>query len=344
MANLENALVDQNERVGLPISENGGFLGTKFNEKVSTEQALKLSGLDYIVKSEPHSTIENYRDFYFEHENGKKDYFHSTNKSYKVIQNLDVANFIESMSKDFPSAEWYSMGSVHNDTSVFMQMRVKELDLILDPNGANDVTEFYLMGRSSHNGRYSLLLGMLMNRLFCSNQLPSLSSNENLITKKHTDRVFDNVHKSINVFSMAQNNLKTISGVANKLYSTKADFGDVQKIFDTLTPMPELKYDKGIETPRSKGSITQWENKRDLLHDVWQGKTNRGKTMDNLENNGWKVLQTLVELGDKFGGKGDVKARMTSELFNNDRQQKRQDWLNGTLNHFELDVKDYVVV
>ena len=35
---------------------------------------------------------------------------------------------------------------------------------------------------------------------------------------------------------------------------------------------------------------------------------------------------------------------MTSELFNNDRQQKRQDWLNGTLNHFELDVKDYVVV
>ena len=108
--------------------------------------------------------------------------------------------------------------------------------------------------------------------------------------------------------------------------------------------MPELKFEKGIETPRSKGAITQWENKRDLLHDVWNGKTNRGKTMDNLEDNGWKVLQTLVELGDKFGGKGDVKARMTSELFNNDRQQKRQDWLNGTLNHFELDVKDYVVV
>ena len=78
MTNLENALVDQNERIGLPISENGGFLGTKFNQKVSTEQALKLSGLDYIVKSEPHSTIENYRDFYFERENGKKDYFHST--------------------------------------------------------------------------------------------------------------------------------------------------------------------------------------------------------------------------------------------------------------------------
>ena len=107
MANLENAIIDQNETIGLPVSENGGFLGTKFNQKVSTEQALKLSGLDYIVKSEPHSTIENYRDFYFERENGKKDYFHSTNKSYKVIQNLDVANFIENMSKDFPSAEWY---------------------------------------------------------------------------------------------------------------------------------------------------------------------------------------------------------------------------------------------
>ena len=73
MTNLENALVDQNERIGLPISENGGFLGTKFNQKVSTEQALKLSGLDYIVKSEPHSTIENYRDFYFEREKNLHD-------------------------------------------------------------------------------------------------------------------------------------------------------------------------------------------------------------------------------------------------------------------------------
>ena len=343
MANLENAVIDQNENIGLPISENGGFLGTKFNQKVSTEQALQLSGLDYIVKSEPHSTIPNYEDFYFERANGKKDYFHSTNKSYKVIQNSDVANFMENMSKDFPSSEWYSMGEVHNGTSVFMQMRVQELDLVLDPNGANDITEFYLMGRSSHNGRYSLLLGMLMNRLFCSNQLPSLSSNENLITKKHTDRVFDNVHKSINVFKMAQDNLKIISGVANKLYSTKANYGDTQKIFDTLYPIPELKYDKGIETPRSKGSITQWENKRDLLHDVWQGKTNRGKTMDNLENNGWKVLQTLVELGDKFGGKGDTKQKMTSELFNSDRQVKRQNILRDTLNHFELEIKDYIV-
>ena len=341
---LENIqAVDQNENIGLPITENGGFLGTKFNEKVSTQQALKLSGLDYTVKSEPHSTIKGYEDFYFERENGRKDFFHSTSKSYKVIQNSDVANFIDDMTSEFPSSEWYSMGSVHNDTTVFMQKRVQELDLILDPNGANDVTEFYIMGRSSHNGRYSLLLGMLLNRLFCSNQIPSLSSNDNLVAKKHTDRVFTSVDTSINVFKMAQSNLKSISDVANKLYSTKATYQDTLKIFDTMNPLPELKYDKGIETPRSKGSITQWENKRDLLHDVWQGKTNRGKTMDNLENNAWKVLQTLVELGDKFGGKGDTKAKMTSELFNNDRQQKRNDWLTGTLNHFELSKKDYII-
>ena len=65
--------------------------------------------------------------------------------------------------------------------------------------------------------------------------------------------------------------------------------------------------------------------------------------MNNLEDNGWKVLQTLVELGDKFGGKGDTKAKMTSELFNHDRQQKRNDWLTGTLNHFELSKKDYII-
>jgi len=340
---LENVQTDVNENVGLPIAENGGFLGTKFNQKVSTEQALQLSGLDYIVKSEPHATIPNYEDFYFERANGQKEFFHSTNKSYKVIQNSDVAKFMEDMTMDFPSAEWYSMGSVHNGTTSFFQLRVKELDLVLDPNGANDITEFYVMGRTSHNGRYSLLLGMMLNRLFCSNQLPSLANRENLISKKHTDRVFDNVHKSINVFNMAQNNLKSISSVANKLYSTNATFGDTQKIFDTLNPMPEIKFDKGIETPRSKGAVTQWENKRDLLFDVWNGKTNRGKTMDNLENNGWKVLQTLIELSDKFGGKGDVKSKMTSELFNSDRQVKRQDILNGTFNHFELNAKDYIV-
>ena len=170
---LENIqAVDQNENIGLPITENGGFLGTKFNEKVSTQQALKLSSLDYTVKSEPHSTIKGYEDFYFERENGRKDFFHSTSKSYKVIQNSDVANFIDDMTSEFPSSEWYSMGSVHNDTTVFMQKRVQELDLILDPNGANDVTEFYIMGRSSHNGRYSLLLnGIGTWHITCSNNM-----------------------------------------------------------------------------------------------------------------------------------------------------------------------------
>jgi hypothetical protein len=107
--------------------------------------------------------------------------------------------------------------------------------------------------------------------------------------------------------------------------------------------MPEIKFGKGIETPRSKGAVKQWENTRDLIHDVWNGKTNRGNTMQNLDNNGWKVLQTFIEVSDKFGGHGDVKQKLTSELFNNDRQQKRQAWLDSTLNHFELKKGDYVV-
>ena len=56
--------------------------------------------------------------------------------------------------------------------------------------------------------------------------------------------------------------------------------------------------------------------------------------MQNLDNNGWKVLQTFIEVSDKFGGHVDTKQKLTSELFNNDRQQKRQDWLDSTLNHF----------
>ena len=168
-------------------------------------------------------------------------------------------------------------------------------------------------------------------------------ANGNLVNRKHTDRIFDNLRASKKVFELGLQNSQIMNKVGNDLALKKATIDDVWKIFELNRPIPEIKFDKGVETPRSKGAVKQWENTRDLIHDVWNGKTNRGNTMQNLDNNGWKVLQTFIEVSDKFGGHGDTKQKLTSELFNNDRQQKRQDWLDSTLNHFELKKGDYVV-
>ena len=333
---------DINETQGLPIVEPTSFLGYKFNVDVTTEQALELAKLDYEIGFEQSGKIPSFIDLFVE-DNGNKKYFHSTRNSYKVVQNRDLAKQIDDLTTQFPNAKWSTMGKVHEvngiGTTVFMTKRVKELDILVD----GDRTETYIFGQTSHNSRTAFSLGIMFNRIFCSNQLPSVMANGNLVNRKHTDKIFDNLRVSKKVFELGLQNSQIMNKVGNDLALKKATIDDVWKIFELNRPMPEIKFDKGIETPRSKGAVKQWENTRDLIHDVWNGKTNRGNTMQNLDNNGWKVLQTFIEVSDKFGGHGDTKQKLTSELFNNDRQQKRQDWLDATLNHFELKKEDYVV-
>ena len=216
---------DINETQGLPIVEPTSFLGYKFNVDVSTQQALELAKLDYEIGFEQSDKIPSFIDLFVD-DNGNKKYFHSTRNSYKVVQNRDLAKQIDDLTAQFPNAKWSTMGKVHEvngiGTTIFMTKRVEELDILVD----GDRTETYIFGQTSHNSRTAFSLGIMFNRIFCSNQLPSVMANGNLVNRKHTDRIFDNLRASKKVFELGLQNSQIMNKVGNDLALKKATIDD----------------------------------------------------------------------------------------------------------------------
>ena len=264
-------------------------LGTILDSEVSTSEMLQAAHLaKWDVRLEdidlPGRSHRNYyavtRTNPFD---GEADVLGMVGERYKVLQNEDLFSFADNM---LDGGRWETAGSIKNGTVVFGSLAL-DREVVLDPNGATDKVNTYLLVHTSHDGSLAVQASVTPVRVVCQNTLnAALHGVKQSYKIRHTQTVQGKVQAAREALGLANVYLDEFEKEAQSLIQTEIT---TEKFFDIVkAAYPEP--DKDV-----KGSLTKWTNKVDTLFDIYNG-----NTVGNIKGSAWGAYNTLTERLDWF--------------------------------------------
>ena len=268
-------------------------LGTVFAEDVTTSEMLSLAHLnDWNVRVEPvlvpdtyRTVSENYmvlRDNPFDK---GTDVLAFVGKKYRPFQNESLFAFADNILDG--GARWETAGSIKDGRTVFGSLAI-DRQFILDPQGANDATNTYLLVHTGHDGSASVTASVTPVRVVCQNTLNmALKGSKQTFKVRHTAGTHGRVDEARRVLGLTFAHMDKFEDMARALFETTINDVQFDKIVEAIYPMPDVT---------AKASLTKWEQKRDLVHAIYKN----SPTQTNIYGNAWGALNALTERLDYF--------------------------------------------
>jgi phage/plasmid-like protein (TIGR03299 family) len=266
-------------------------LGTILDHEVSTSEMLRvahLAGWDVRLDDIdlPGRSHKNF--FAVTRKNpfdGDRDVLGVVGERYKVLQNEDLFSFADNM---LDGGRWETAGSIKNGTVVFGSLAL-DREVVLDPNGATDKVNTYLLVHTSHDGSLAVQASVTPVRVVCQNTLNyALSGVKQSYKIRHTSTVTGKVQAAREALGLANKYLDEFEKEAQTLIEKQISADTFFDIVKAAYPEP----DKDV-----KGSLTKWTNKVDTLWDIYQGDT---VAQAGIMNTAWGAYNTLTERLDWF--------------------------------------------
>ena len=222
---------------------------------------------------------------------GGTDVLAVVGERYKVLQNEQLFDFGDAIVDG--GASWESAGSIKGGRVVFGSLVVPK-EFVLDPTGANDKTVTYLLVHTSHDGSTAVQANITPVRVVCQNTLNmALKGSKQSFKIRHTSTVEGKLQIARDALGITFAHMDQFQQLAQQLFEKDVTDKKFNKIITELYPKP---------VNDNKGSITKWEDKIDLLNDLYF----KSPTNENIKGNLWGVFNTLTERLDYFraGRKG----------------------------------------
>lgn len=287
------------------------LLGTVFDkdEHVTTAQMLEKAHLNgWNVRLEDladHTDLGNWvtptfavvRDNPFT--TGETDVLSTVGGRYKVYQNEELFAFGDNLLDG--GGQWETAGSIQGGRKVFGSLLI-DREVIIDPSGAADKVDPYLLVTTSHDGSLGVVAATTPVRVVCQNTLNmALGRVKQSFKIRHTQKMEGRVAAAKEALGLAHKYLDTFEKEAAALYQKSMTNGQFFDLVSALYPEPEA--DK-------KGAYTRWENKVSLLGDLFAGvEAVEGApiTNGNIAGTAWGALNALTERLDWYrtGRNGD---------------------------------------
>ena len=206
---------------------------------------------------------------------------------YKVVQNEDLFAFADNILDGDESCKWESAGSIKNGKVVFGSLTVPRT-MVLDPQGANDKTELYLIVWTSHDGSVAVQAAITPVRVVCQNTLNLAMRNAKQSFKiRHTQTADGRIVAAREALGLTFGYMDEFEKQAKTLFETSVSDAKFHEIIRAMYPKPEM--DK-------KGAMKKWENKVTLIDDLYFN----SPTQQNIKGNAWGVVNALTERLDYF--------------------------------------------
>jgi phage/plasmid-like protein (TIGR03299 family) len=216
---------------------------------------------------------------------GDRDVLGVVGERYKVLQNEDLFSFADNM---LDGGRWETAGSIKNGTVVFGSLAL-DREVVLDPSGATDKVNTYLLVHTSHDGSLAVQASVTPVRVVCQNTLNyALSGVKQSYKIRHTSTVTGKVQAAREALGLANAYLDEFEKEAQTLITKEITADTFFDIIKAAYPEP----DKDV-----KGSLTKWTNKVDTLWDIYQGDT---VAQAGIMNTAWGAYNTLTERLDWF--------------------------------------------
>ena len=218
---------------------------------------------------------------------GKTDVLSTVGSRYKVVQNEDLFSFAENLHDSNPDVKVDSAGSFKNGRVVFGSWSIPS-SLVLDPKGANDKTNLYLVVYTSHDGSVAVQAAITPVRVRCQNTLNfAMKSAKQSFKIRHTASVDGKIAQAREALGLSIAYFDEFSKQAKELFEREVTNAKFSEIINKLYPKPDS--DK-------KGSLKKWENKVVLLDELYHN----SPTNANIKGTAWGVVNALTERLDYF--------------------------------------------
>ena len=261
-------------------------------ETVTTAQMLESAKLsNWNIELEPVSDLlaDNYttvsENFLVTRQSptvaGQKDVLSVVGSRYKVVQNEELFSFADNLHDGNPDVNWESAGSLKNGRVVFGTMSIPRT-MVLDPEGANDTTNLYLVVYTSHDGSVAVQSAITPVRVMCQNTLNfAMKKAKQSFKIRHTQTVEGKIAAARETLGLTFNYFDEFEKQAQELFAIEVNNSKFSEIINKMYPKPEADV---------KGSIKKWENKIITIEDLYNAPHNA-----NIKNTAWGVVNTLTE-------------------------------------------------
>lgn len=201
-----------------------------------------------------------------------------TGERYEIVQNEAAFSFLQSL---HDGARWETAGAIKGGRVVFGSMAF-DRTFVLDPSGAGDKVETYLLVTTSHDGSTGVAGGVTPTRVVCQNTLNVAMGNvKNTFKMRHTATIQERMGAEAAMWRQAHTYMDAFEKEAQTLFATQATDKEFFSIVEGLFPKPE----KDV-----KGSVKKWESRQETFAQAWNGAPNAG-----IKNTAWGVFNALTE-------------------------------------------------
>ena len=274
-------------------------LGTVFQEEVTTKEMLDTANLsNWNVRLEDleiptHLNSDKSYQYVIRtnpFDNSQTDVLGVVGQRYVPLQNEDLFSFGDNILDG--GGRWETAGSLRGGRVVFGSLAL-ERETVLDPSGVADKIKSYLLINTSHDGSIAIQASVTPVRVVCANTLAVALQR----TKKkggvkqsfkirHTQTASGKVQAAREALGIANAYFDEFSKMANEMYQQEVDAKKWNEIILAAYPKPDKD---------AKGSIKKWENKVDLLNDIYTGDYNH-----MIAGTAWGAFNALTERLDWY--------------------------------------------
>jgi len=210
---------------------------------------------------------------------------------YVPIQNeaaFAIVPFLEDLGASVETA-----GSIRGGRQVFLSLSTGE-GFVIDPDGANDRIQNYLLLSTSHDGSLAIEASSTPIRVVCANTLDfALPSAKRAYKVRHTTGAANRLAEAQAIFLSANKYLADFANLASTLYQVEVTNTEFTKIITSLYPKPEKDNKRGT---------TVWEKKIVLLEELFSGGGEQAYTLENVSNTAWAAVNAITERVDWYRG------------------------------------------
>ena len=268
-------------------------LGTVFNDRLTTSEMLAeahLSGWnvrleDIEIPTDYRAVSNNFRVVRTNPVTAQNEILAYVGDKYHAYQNEDLFSFGDNLLDG--GAEWESAGSIRDGRVVFGSLKI-DRELVLDPSGANDATESYILVTSSHDGSGSITALVTPVRVVCQNTLGiAMRGAKQKFSARHTLTASTRVDDARNVLGLADAYFDKFDALAKELFETPVSNAQFDKMYELIYPKP---------ADDAKASLTRWGKNFDLTRGLYLS----SPTNANITGTKWGALNAITERLDYY--------------------------------------------
>jgi phage/plasmid-like protein (TIGR03299 family) len=274
-------------------------LGTVFTEEKTTSEMLAAANLNgWNVRLEDletpsHLTSDKNYQYVLRTnptDNSQTDILGVVGERYHVMQNEDLFSFGDNILDG--GGRWETAGSLKGGRVVFGALAL-ERETVLDPNGVADKIKTYLLINTSHDGSIAIQASITPVRVVCANTL-NIALNttkrkggvKQSFKIRHTQTASGKVAVARETLGMAHKYMDSFDLMAKAMIETEVSAQQFNDIILAAYPKPEKD---------SKGAFKKWENKVDVINDIYTGEFN-----GMIAGNAWGAFNALTERLDWY--------------------------------------------